>query len=421
MTPKILLHNLTLKGIENVRGVLNYDQRALVLLDKGDLIITRNQIDPAYLDYLTSLGFNLEDVKCYTSRASIQTYDSIFYEPELVDFLKDCQGFELSTYNLTEFEYDFAVQNKLILSGNYKVAEKYGLKSYFRELCQELGLPVVFGFEKLSDVDLIIDYIKKINSKNVLIRLDEGVSGAGNFLLNKAEFLGKTNTDKVQIIKKILNALPQRQVNSGVTVETWIDEVVSSPSIQLYIHSDGKIDLLSTHDQILEGAEKWFIGSKYPSSSLDFINESVVLEAKKLGAYFYNQGFVGEFGLDLIITPETYYFVEANIRTLGTTYPREFVKKIRGGNLEGINYLAKDVEIKNFEKVTFEKIYDTLEQLKYNINSDSGILIYNTATIPIRGRFDIIIVGKSDLEINGLLREAQNLLSNKFGLQKNLL
>ena len=147
MSTKILLHNLTIKGIENVPGVLNYDQRSLVLSSSGDTVITRNKFDKDYLKYLDELGYDTGTLNYYFSKTPKQTYDSIFFEPELAEFLKDKSNMKLSTYNLTALESNFAQQNNLRFSSSYKVAEKYGRKSYFREVCKKLDLPVANGFE----------------------------------------------------------------------------------------------------------------------------------------------------------------------------------------------------------------------------------------------------------------------------------
>ncbi|MEM1312718.1 MAG: hypothetical protein AAGF07_04620 [Patescibacteria group bacterium] len=420
MSPKILLHNLTIKGIENVPGVLNYDQRSLVLSNSGDTVITRNRVDKEYLKYLDELGYETSTLNFYVSKTSKQTYDSIFFEPELSEFLKDKSNRELSTYNLTALESNFAQQNNLQFSSRYKVAEKYGRKSYFREVCKKLDLPVAYGFEKLTNIEELINCIQQIPTPKILLRLDEGVSGAGNFLVDKKDFILKQESEKRSYIQRIFDTIPQRLEGSGITVENWFEDVIASPSLQFLINSKGETKLLSTHDQILEGEEKWFVGSKYPSVYSDYINSNVLPQGEKLGKYFFSQGFIGEFGLDIIMTHETYYFVEANIRTLGTTYPREFVKKVNNGTLEGLTYISKDVELKNFKNVTFELLIKVLETLKYDFRSKSGLLIYNTATIPLIGRFDMVLVGTNSDMVNSLIQEAQILLDKNFGLRKKL-
>lgn len=60
---KILLHNMTFKGIHAVPGVINYDQRGVVSANKGDIVITNNPIDPEYLRYLENLKFPIKEIE----------------------------------------------------------------------------------------------------------------------------------------------------------------------------------------------------------------------------------------------------------------------------------------------------------------------------------------------------------------------
>lgn len=410
---QVLLHNLTIKGIENVPGILDYDQRALIFANPGDLVITRKKIDGDYVKYLESLGYDFTDVYFYESKWKDQTYDSIFEEPALKEAIKPRKNQPLHTFQVTEIENTFAKNNDLIFLTDYKVAEKYGRKSPFRKLCKSLNIPIAQGYESLKSVKEVIEAIYSINSKTVLLRLDEGISGAGNFLIKKSEFIELNSNSQIESVKEILSKIPQRMKDSFVTVEEWMDKVSSSPSLQIEISKNGNIKILSTHEQILQGEEKWFVGSKYPAHIDSKVFNKIKIDAKKIAKQLHSEGFVGEFGLDLIIEEDCYYFVEANVRITGTSYPREFVKKVCTG-LENIYYQAGDVNLKKFENITFKDIFNLLRSVLFEKTTKSGLLIYNTGVLETSGRFDIISVGQNKYDVENIMLKTRDILSKEF-------
>lgn len=394
--PKIILHNVTLKGIENVPGVLNFDERGLVIANNGDIVITRSPADEFFLDYLKNLGYNFSACTFYNSKSEVQTYDSIFKEAELITLLKNSPAELISSYQLTRYEDDLAKETGKILYGNVNLSEKYGTKSGFRELCKDLHISIVNGYEHLKDIGEINKKIELVSTKKCLMRLDEGVSGAGNFLIETDKYAVMSQKDKDDLIRGYLNKLPQRMSDSGATIEEWIDDVKSSPSLQFEVARNGEIKLLSTHDQLLEGKEKWYVGCSYPSSTLGSFYDQVVSDGFKFMNSLKLEGFYGFCGIDLIVTNDKYYFVEANVRVPGTTYPREFVKKVFG-DLENIHYMAKDFQLDNLKGKNFKTIYEKLNPLLIGDNRQEGVLVYNTGSLRLGGRVDVVIVSK-DLE-----------------------
>jgi len=394
--PKIILHNVTLKGIENVPGVLNFDERGLVISNNGDIIITRSAVDQYFLDYLKNLGYNFSTCTFYNSKSKVQTYDSIFSENELISLLKNNSAELISSYQLTRYEDDLAKETGKILYGNVDISEKYGTKSGFRELCKHLYISIVNGYEHLKDISEINKKIEQVSTKKCLMRLDEGVSGAGNFLIEMDKYFDMSQADKNELVLGYLNKLPQRMSDSGATIEEWIEDVVSSPSLQFEVARNGEIKLLSTHDQLLAGKEKWYVGCSYPSISLGNFYDQIISDGFKFMNFLRLEGFYGFCGIDLIITKDKYYFVEANVRVPGTTYPREFVRKVFG-DLENIHYMAKDFQLDNLVGKDFKTIYGKLRPWLIGDSRQEGVLVYNTGSLKVGGRVDVVVVS-SDSE-----------------------
>lgn len=407
MSNKIIVQNMTLKGIENVPGVLDYDQRGLVLAREEDIVITRSKVDEDFLNYLTELGYSFKKSNLVHSSEKNQTYDSVYNEKRIIDFVKGTKATFIDTYQLTSLESEFAKRTKKELYGNSVIAEKYGTKSGFRKLCKKLNIPVVGGFENLKTTKSIIESIKKLkDSKRILLRLDEGVSGAGNFVIEYKQFLKLSPEEKNKQITEYLNRIPQRLKTSGMTVEKWVDNVTSSPSFQFEIYPNGEILLLSSHEQILDGKEKWFVGCQYPSYTFDRMYIDALHEGMKFMNALKDEGFIGHCGIDYIITKKEFFLVEANIRRQGTAYPREYVRRVFG-SLENVEYMAKDIQSKDLIGATFSDIKKKFKDLLISPkdNTWEGILIFNTGALRNGGRFDIVIVAKDEKKRQKYLKE----------------
>jgi hypothetical protein len=401
---------MTLKGIEQVPGVLNFDQRAIVLSDPTDVIVTRESFDSSFLDYLEGLGYDFSQNTFLTHTASQQTYDSIFNDQKLLRAIQSINAEILDTYHLTSLEEDFAKKTGKKVFGNIAISDKYGTKSGFRQLALDIGMNVVPGRHNLMNAKELRQGILSLKgkTKTVLVRLDEGLSGAGNFLVDLDDFLKKSPSAQNLVAKELLLKLPQRLSKSGATAEVWIEDVISSPSLQYIVYENGEIELLSSHDQVLEGKEKWYVGCIYPSV---YIIEEILEEGMLFMKTLQKEGFVGYCGLDLIITPKTYYFVEANVRKPGTTYPREFVRKVFG-SLQGKYYYAKDIKDSKLIGKTFSEIYAKLIPLVIKPPiSNEGILLYNTGALKEGGRFDVVVVSPERSHLETILLEVLGLVN----------
>lgn len=412
MTGKILLHNMTLMGIEKIPGILDYDQRAIVMANNDDTVVTRHKIESSYIKYLESLGYDFSETTFINSKSKSQTWSSIFDEIELKRAIKQNGKGMLDTYHVTELESDYAKEIGIPLYGNSDISNKYGTKSGFRKLAKKIGIPIVRGYENQTEPQKILEKVNLIHkrSNKCVVRLDEGVSGVGNLILDKSEFKKLTSRERERVISTHLEKIPQRIPTSGCTVEEWVENVTSSPSLQFEVNPNGEIILLSTHDQILEGPEKWYTGCSYPSRNLGLSRIKIINQCFNFMDKLSKEGFQGYCGIDLIITSKNYFFVEANIRKPGTTYPREFVRRVYNG-LEGIYYRARDIQSPVLKGKNFNDLQNIFNKIIVSKKVRDGILIYNTGALADGGRFDVVIVSNDLTTLNELDRQFINLVN----------
>ncbi len=402
---KILIHNLTFRGIEVVPGVLDFDQRGVIFASPGDILITKTPIEKEYLNYLDNLGWNFKDITFLNPKVNKKfKHNSVFYDNPIISSLKKLDHFYLDTYNATFEEHLFAKKIKKLFYGHSLLSEKYGTKSGFRKLAKKLGLKIALGYENITDLKSLNEAVESLFSKGIpeiAIKIDEGISGAGTTKLKLSDYKAKSKPEQSKILKTALFKIKQAQAESGAAVEEWLQDIIASPSIQVEVFADGTHKIVSSHDQLLDGDEKWYIGCKHPQESLTQQEFKQVLKDIDKFAYFLSsKGFVGFFGIDLVINKNReIYFIEANMRKPGTFYPRIVAEKINSGSLKDIFYLACDFTVPYLKGLPFTYLKDIFNDFLYPVRKEKrGIILYNTGALKEAGRFDIICVGKDPLE-----------------------
>lgn len=420
LTNKAIVHNLTLRGIEKVKGVLDFDQRGIIYAEKEDIVVTRRPPEKSFLAYLNELGWNFSQVKFVSPRNYKKyRYNSIFHDHLIKKIISRQKKYYLDSYQVTEEEEKFSQTTKIPLFANTSLSFKYGTKSGFRKIFHKLKLNIAFGYENLKnrkEVKKAIEEIFNKGSHALMVKMDEGISGAGNTKIEKEEYLSKSDKQKDELVAEATSKVPQKKTH-GFVVEKWVEDVLASPSVQLVIYPSGKIEILSLHDQLLEGKEQWYVGCVYPVHS---VNLSIIRKLKKqaliFAKYLAKKGYYGYFGLDTVLTKKgEIYWVEANMRKPGTFYPRVIAEKLNSGTLEGINYFASDFTVKKFLGANFSSVRDFLKDYLYNRKKKHGLVLYNVGALKEAGRFDGVILGKNYLQTQKIYEEIKNKLRRLDG------
>ncbi len=419
---KIIVHNLTFRGIEVVPGVLDFDQRGIIYANSGDVIVTKNKPEQDYLDYLQNLGWDFKDVTFLSpSSQENYVYNSVFKDKALISKLSKYKGFSIDTYNATSDEDEFSRKVKLPSSFNCSVSQKYGTTSGFRRLCKMLGINVARGVEGVSSIDDAIKIVGDIFAdgyEKLAIKIDEGISGAGNTIIDKEEFSRLNSAEKRSVIDQAMNKLTQAGEHSAAVFEGWISNVVASPSVQVEVFPDGEYEIVSMHDQLLEGIEQWYIGCAYPPSSIsDEQSKRLKKDVKIIVDQLSREGYYGFLGLDTIINRDgDIYWVEANARKTGTFYPKTIAERLNQGSLNDVYYVATDLINTALKGAKFKNIKSLLDDLLYPIKGEKrGIFLYNVGALKDAGRFDIVCFGESPSDARQLYLKAKSIILEAKG------
>lgn len=285
---------------------------------------------------------------------------------------------------------------------NYKLSQFYGTKSGFRKFARLAKLPFTEGYENLKTPKEVIEALRKIFEKGFLravVKVDDGISGYGNLIIKSSDFPQIKLLRAGEFFDEYLKKIRWDVVGSGV-VEGWVEGVVHTSSILILVEK-GKSKIICFQDQLLVDGDKW-AGCYFPSSlgkKVD-IMKKINLIVKKSSSFLIKKGFWGYYSFDLITTKNNeVYCVEANMRKIGSFYPRVFVDAIiKNFDLrQRVAYVSSDyINPQVWKGKSFIEVKNKLEKLLWPINnSKEGVLIFNTGAIKEGGRFDFVAVAST--------------------------
>ena len=148
----------------------------------------------------------------------------------------------------------------------------------------------------------------------VIVKLNEGVSGEGNALVDLARPSRAGWSDRArqrspagcercsfELPDTPFDAYLDKLAERGGIVEERITGVeLRSPSVQLRVTPGGDVELLSTHDQLLGGPSgQSYLGCVFPA---DFAYARAISDdAATIGARLAREGVLGRFALDFVV------------------------------------------------------------------------------------------------------------------------
>src|SRR3989454_1885331 len=306
--------------------------------------------------------------------------DKLLARPRLIQRIRslimDPDRAHLVPFNTTNREKELALRLGIPMYGADPKFFPLGTKSGCRKIFLEENVPHPLGYENLGSKEDLIEAIaqmraKKPSIKQVLVKLNEGVSGEGNAVIDLTGLppsFAKATADRPvagigdaghrnasagpgssipattdsgraramleerlramqfelegTIYESYMNKLQERK---GVVEERIMGEEFRSPSVQLRITPLGAVELLSTHDQLLGGPSgQSYLGCVFPADT--GYAGLITREAAKVGRRLAKEGVIGRFALDFVVVWGKHgkwepYAIEINLRKGGTTHP----------------------------------------------------------------------------------------------------
>src|SRR5437016_7467634 len=273
--------------------------------------------------------------------------DKLLDRPRLIERIRslimDPDRAHLVPFNTTSREKELALRLGIPMYGADPKFFTLGTKSGCRKIFTEENVPHPLGHENLGSKEDLIEAIAQMRAKKpsveqVMVKLNEGVSGEGNAVIDLTGLPAPGNSQERAMLEDRLRAMQfelegityesymkKLQERQGVVEERIMGEEFRSPSVQLRVTPLGAVELLSTHDQLLGGPSgQRYLGCVFPADA--GYAALITGEAAKVGRRLANEGVIGRFALDFVVVPGEHgkwepYAIEINLRKGGTTHP----------------------------------------------------------------------------------------------------
>lgn len=197
----------------------------------------------------------------------------------------------------------------------------------------------------------------------------------------------------------------------GAIAELFVENATASPSVQCAIDSSGQVEILSTHEQVLQG--QTYKGCVFPAN--DGYNQLLQTYGHRIAEFLSSQGVVDNVGVDFMCVPTTeqewnLQALEINIRLCGTTHPFMTLKLLTGGALhlpsgkyrthrgETRYYVATDnMEDPSFTSITSADIIEifSAHNLHFSHATHVGVVFHLLGCLSEWGKVGVTAIGKS--------------------------
>ncbi|MDZ8183767.1 MAG: peptide ligase PGM1-related protein [Nostoc sp. ChiSLP02] len=367
------------RELQKIEGCEHYEERLLFSLirlrnPRTRLVyVTSVPLHPSIIDYYLQLLPGIPFSHARNRLLLLSTYDSslkplsqkILERPRLLERIRQALRLDKSfmiCYNSSNFEGELSVKLGVPLYAAAPDLQIWGTKSGSRQIFGESEVPHPDGSQQVwhhSDLaqaaaDL---WERQPTLKRMVVKLNEGISGEGNALLdlrpieNLAPTGTSTHAERVAAISDRFSTLrfqakqetwenfSARIPELGAIVESFVEgEIKRSPSVQGRITPNGEIEILSTHDQILGGPDgQIYLGCSFPA------DERYRLQLQQLGLQvgrtLAEKGALERFGVDFIAVDKgngewDIQAIEINLRKGGTTHPFMTLKLLTNGRYD---------------------------------------------------------------------------------------
>src|SRR5215467_48835 len=353
----------------------------------------------------------------------------------------------LVPYNTTSLERDLAVALGIPMYAADPRFFPLGTKSGCRKLFADLEVRHPLGFEDLRSTEDVIDALMRLraarpDATGALVKLNEGVSGEGNALvdLHNLAVPGSPGEreETARRVQEMAFELPGTPFSSysaklaergGIVEERITGAELRSPSVQLSVTPFGEVELLSTHDQMLGGPSgQSYLGCSFPA---DFgYAKQISGDAQRIGERLAHEGVLGRFAIDFVVVRSgenswTPYAIELNLRKGGTTHPFLTVQFLTDGRYDPATALfltpnsrekhlvATDhLESPVLRGLSIDDLFDIVARhgLHFDPARQQGVVFHMISCLTELGRVGLTAVGDTPAAAKATYQKAERIL-----------
>ncbi|ADI63661.1 peptide ligase PGM1-related protein [Trichormus azollae] len=367
------------RELQKIEGCEHYEERLLFSLMRLRnpctrlIYVTSMPLHPSIIDYYLQLLPGIPFSQARHRLLLLSTYDAslkpltqkILERPRLLERIRQALRLDkafMTCYNSTFWEAELSLKLNVPLYAAAPDLQTWGTKSGSRQIFAQSAIPLPEGSELVwNSEDLATAaadlWERQPTLKRMVLKLNEGISGEGNALLDLRPLIdvapGRSSHSqrvgaisysffsnlRFQATQESWTNFSQRIPELGAIVESYIEgETKFSPSVQGRITPDRKVEILSTHDQILGGPDgQVYLGCRFPADE----NYRVQLQqlGLKVGKKLAEKGILERFGVDFVTVNQgngkwDIQAIEINLRKGGTTHPFMTLKLLTNGHYD---------------------------------------------------------------------------------------
>jgi len=379
--------------------------------------------------------------------------EKLLERPRLIErirsLISDPDRAHLVPFNTTNREKELALRLGIPMYGADPKFFPLGTKSGCRKIFLEEEVAHPLGYENVASKDDLIQAItqmraRKPSIKQVLVKLNEGVSGEGNALVDLTGLPRSGDPNERTALEDRLRGMQfelkgithdsymkKLEERKGIVEERITGEEFRSPSVQLRVTPLGSVELLSTHDQLLGGPSgQSYLGCAFPADT--GYASLITREAAKVGKRLAREGVIGRFALDFVVVRSNGkwdpYAIEINLRKGGTTHPFLTLQFLTDGTYNPETavftaptgqqkfFVASDhVESPRYRTLTPDDLFDIV--VRHNLHFDqtrqTGVVFHMMSALGELGRTGLTAVGNSHDEAKATYARALAVLDQE--------
>jgi len=366
---------------------------------------------------------------------------------EIRSLIPNAARSHLIPYNTTPLERDVALSLRIPMYGADPRLEDLGSKTGCRRMFEEVGVRCPVGAEDLRTLDDIVAGVQSMRARRpslsqAIVKLNEGVSGAGNATVDLSDLPDPGSPDEAAVIRdRLMSMQPESEKldvatylaafekNGGIVEERITGEALTSPSVQMRALPDRTVELLSTHDQLLGGASgQKYLGCVFPAKQE--YAAAIAEPAMVIGRELAKRGALGRFAVDFVVVQDdtgawTPYAIELNLRKGGTTHPFLTLQFLTDGTYDGergvfltpsgsSKYLvATDhFEDDRLKALTVGELFDAVVRngLHFDQARRTGVVFHMISCLTECGRVGLTAVGDTPEDAWRIYEQAQSVV-----------
>ena len=344
--------------------------------------------------------------------------------PDLVDALRESLAGRpayIEAWNVTDAEVEVATRLQVPIYGTLPDLWPLGYKSAGRRLFAAAGVPSPVGCEGVRTAGDVLAAIAAVQAARpaaagVVIKYDDSGAGAGNAVIDLRSCSGQARADGR--VRDLVHELPEwylRGLRPGGVVEELVTGTqFASPSVQADITPDGRVTVLSTHEQVLGGETgQVYTGCRFPADPA--YAAELARHGRAVGEQLARRGALGRFGVDFAAACDRagswrLFALEINLRRGGTSHPFVVLRNLVPGryDTERGRWLAADGTTRAYRATdnlvdpswlglppprVVEAVADA--GLQFDHRTGTGVVLHMLSCLAIDGRFGLTAIGRT--------------------------